>query len=592
MEVMPRPLVALIRRFHADQAARGDGGFDRRGVRKLLQLTRLFRRGVWTWGGFCGGCFHSLTQPTMNTALESSLTSAAVGGWRLEHSYAELPKLFFVEVAPTPVKAPRLVVLNRPLAAELGLDAEALAGEAEIFAGNRLPPGARPIAQAYAGHQYGHFTVLGDGRAILLGEQITPRGGRFDIQLKGAGPTPFSRRGDGRAGLGPMLREYIISEAMHALGIPTTRSLAVAATGEQVWRQTPLSGAVLTRVAASHIRVGTFQWAAARGDETVGRALVEYTLRRHFPERVGAGNPAQALLTGVIERQAALIAQWLLVGFVHGVMNTDNMALSGETIDYGPCAFMDAYDPATVFSSIDAQGRYAYGNQPAIAQWNLTRLAETLLPLLHTEEDAAVALATEAIEDFGPQFHRHMLGGMRRKLGLFNEEAEDNKLVEALLAWMFKTKADFTNTFAGLTADPAGAAPERTARAVGEEARSANVPAEDSAGGASNACSVGGEKVDAEFAQWREQWRARLQRQPQTAAESEQLRRENNPAVIPRNHLVEAALAAAEQGDLGPMERLLAVLAKPFEYGRHPAEYLSPAPVAEGGEPYQTFCGT
>jgi serine/tyrosine/threonine adenylyltransferase len=516
----------------------------------------------------------------MNTALETSRSSstAAVGGWRLEHSYAELPKLFFVEVAPTPVKAPRLVVLNKALAAELGLDAEALGGAegAEMFAGNRLPPGAKPIAQAYAGHQYGHFTALGDGRAILLGEQITPAGGRFDIQLKGPGPTPFSRRGDGRAALGPMLREYIVSEAMHALGIPTTRSLAVAATGEEVWRRTPLPGAVLTRVAASHIRVGTFQWAwaASQGDVAALRAILHYTLRRHFPERAGAENPALALLTGVVARQAALIAQWLLVGFVHGVMNTDNMALSGETIDYGPCAFMDAYDPATVFSSIDAQGRYAYGNQPAIAQWNLTRFAETLLPLLHTEEDAAVALATAAIEDFGPQFQRHLLAGMRRKLGLFNEEAEDAALVEALLAWMQKTKADFTNTFAGL--------------AQGQESGAGGAD-ETGAGGGGSGSSAG---ADTEFWQWRERWRARLGRQAQTAEESRRLRQASSPRVIPRNHLVEAALAAAERGDPGPMERLLEVLAKPFDYERGlAAEYLAPA-AAEGAEPYQTFCGT
>src|SRR5687767_15110200 len=317
--------------------------------------------------------------------------SCAAAGWRLEHSYAQLPPLFHVSVAPTPVRAPRLVILNLPLAEMLGLDVAALAGEqgAAVFAGNQLPPGANPIAQAYAGHQYGHFTTLGDGRAILLGEQITPRGERFDIQLKGAGPTPYSRRGDGRAAFGPMLREYIISEAMHALGIPTTRSLAVALTGEQILRQTLVPGAVLTRVAASHLRVGTFEWAAARGDHAALRALLDYTVRRHFPELAAAENPARALLETVIERQANLLSRWMLIGFVHGVMNTDNMAISGETIDYGPCAFMDAYHPATAFSSIDAHGRYAYGNQPAIAQWNLARFAETLLPLLHAEEDRA-----------------------------------------------------------------------------------------------------------------------------------------------------------------------------------------------------------
>jgi serine/tyrosine/threonine adenylyltransferase len=481
------------------------------------------------------------------------------GGWRLEHSYAQLPSLFHAAVAPTAVAAPRLVVLNRPLAASLGLEADALTGDdgAAIFAGNQLPPGAAPLAQAYAGHQYGHFTTLGDGRAILLGEQITPRGERFDIQLKGAGPTPYSRRGDGRAALGPMLREYIISEAMHALGIPSTRSLAVATTGETVYRQTPLPGAVLTRVAASHIRVGTFEWAAARGGDAAVRALVDYTLRRHYPEFADADNPARALLEAVIERQAALLARWMLVGFVHGVMNTDNMALSGETIDYGPCAFMDAYDAATVFSSIDAHGRYAYGNQPGIAQWNLARLAETLLPLLHAEEAQAIAAATEALGVFAQRFQYHWLAGMRRKLGLFSDEPEDKALIDSLLSWMQAEKKDFTNAFAELTPD---------------------LPAKDAL------------RADEAFRRWHEQWHARLARQPQSAAESEALRRANNPAFIPRNHLVEAALAAAEQGDLTVMERLLQVLAAPYDHTRLAPEYRQPAP--DGGGCYQTFCGT
>lgn len=493
----------------------------------------------------------------MSVEAPSPLSTAA--GWRLEHSYAQLPPLLYTEVQPSEVKSPRLVILNRPLAAALGLDSDVLSGTegAEIFAGNKVPPGARPIAQAYAGHQYGHFTVLGDGRAILLGEQLTPAGARFDIQLKGSGPTPYSRRGDGRAALGPMLREYIISESMQALGIPTTRSLAVAATGEQVWRQTPEPGAVLTRVAASHIRVGTFEWAAANRDEAALRGLVDYTLRRHYPDRVHMENSALALLTGVIERQAALIAQWMLVGFVHGVMNTDNMALSGETIDYGPCAFVDAYDPRTVFSSIDEHGRYAYGNQPAIAQWNLTRFAETLAPLLHPDQNTAEALAIEAIEGFGPLFIKHWQMGTRRKLGLFNEKPEDQDLVNALLAWMHKTKADFTNTFAALAQSNDGAA-----------------------------CAC---ETDTEFAQWRERWQARLARQPQSAAESMQLRRSSSPAVIPRNHLVERALGEAEKGDIKPMEQLLAVVAQPYAHGSHPEEYRTPA---GGAEPYRTYCGT
>ena len=486
-------------------------------------------------------------------------TSYAACGWRLEHSYAGLPKLFHAAVAPTPVRAPRLVIFNRRLAESLGLDAEALDGDAgaAIFSGNHLPPGAAPIAQAYAGHQYGNFTTLGDGRAILLGEQITPGGGRFDIQLKGAGPTPFSRRGDGRAALGPMLREYIISEAMHALGIPTTRSLAVVATGEEVHRQEMQQGAVLTRVAASHIRVGTFEWAAAAGDEAAIRALADYTLRRHYPALADTENPALALLQAVIERQAALLAQWMCVGFVHGVMNTDNMALSGETIDYGPCAFMDAYDPATVFSSIDRHGRYAFGRQPGIAQWNLTRLAETLLPVLHAEEKQAVVLAEEALLVFKDRFEHHWLAGMRKKLGLFGEESEDAALVGKLLEWMQGAKADFSNTFAALSHV-----------APADEAR----------------------QKDADFLAWHGRWLARLGRQPQSSAESAELRRAHNPAFIPRNHQVEAALAAAEQGDPGVMERLLDVLAAPYDRARHAPEFRLPAPA--GGPAYRTFCGT
>ena len=484
---------------------------------------------------------------------------SAGGGWRLEHSYAGLPAAFWTEVAPSAVHAPRLAVFNRRLALDLGLDADALAGTdgAAFFAGNQLPPGAKPLAQAYSGHQYGHFTTLGDGRAILLGEQITPTGARFDIQLKGAGPTPFSRRGDGRAALGPMLREYIISEAMSALGIPTTRSLAVAATGEPVWRADARPGAVLTRVAASHIRVGTFAGAAARGNPAQLRALVDYTIGRHYPQLQGALNPALALLAAVVERQAALVARWMLVGFVHGVLNTDNVALSGETIDYGPCAFIDAYDPATVFSSIDRQGRYAYGNQPKITQWNLTRLAEALLTIIHTDEQTAVALAQEALGRFAEHYQAHWLTGMRGKLGLFNAEAEDVALAEALLAWMHTTKADYTNSFAAL--------------AEGTEGRGI----------------VG---ADVALTAWLARWRQRLDRQGQSAAESMRLRQASNPAVIARNHRVEAALAAAEQGDFGVMERLLEVLAAPYDHARVDQEAREPAP--QGGEAYRTFCGT
>ena len=475
--------------------------------------------------------------------------SSTPPNWRLEYTYAELPASFHEQVEPSPVREPGGVIFNRPLAESLGLDAEALAEAHAIFAGNELPPGARPIAQAYAGHQFGHFTALGDGRAILLGEQITPSGERFDIQLKGPGPTPFSRRGDGRAALGPMLREYIISEAMHALGIPTTRSLAVVTTGEKVWRQDGgLPGAVLTRVAASHIRVGTFELAAARRDVEGLRVLADYTMRRHFPDTVEAERPHLSFYEAVMERQAALIAKWMQVGFIHGVMNTDNMALSGETIDYGPCAFMDTYDPATVFSSIDRNGRYAYGNQPHIAQWNLARLAEALLPLLHEDEKKALELANEAIASFPARFERHSLTGMRAKLGLFNEEAEDAELVEAVLSWMKAERVDFTNTFRAL--------------------------------------SVG----DLPGAEWLPRWQSRLARQPQSPSEVAEKMCSHNPAVIPRNRKVEEALAAATNGDLSVLERLLAALNRPYDDAPDSSPYKEPPP--EGGGPYQTFCGT
>jgi uncharacterized protein YdiU (UPF0061 family) len=443
-----------------------------------------------------------------------------------------------------------MAIFNGALAQALGLDA-ALSERADVFAGNTLPEGAHPIAQAYAGHQYAHFTMLGDGRAILLGEQITPRDERFDIQLKGPGPTPFSRRGDGRAAVGPMLREYIISEAMHALGIPTTRSLAVVTTGETVYRQEPLPGAVLTRVAASHIRVGTFEWAAAHGERAVLRALADHTLQRHYPDLIEPEQPYRAMLHAIIERQAALIAKWMHVGFIHGVMNTDNMALSGETIDYGPCAFMDTFDPSTVFSSIDQHGRYAYGNQPQIAQWNLARLAEALLPLLHDDEQAAVEIANEAIHAFKPKFQHHWLAGMRAKLGLFNAEAEDTELIQTLLEWMRSTSTDFTNTFRSLAT-------------------------EQSNGSA--------------FQEWHTQWMARRARQPQSIDESNRLMRLINPAVIPRNHKVEAALdAASQRGDLSIMHRLLEVLAKPYDDPQD-RDYTLPPP--NGAPGYRTFCGT
>lgn len=459
-----------------------------------------------------------------------------------------------------PVESPKLIIFNRLLASSLGLDVESLDSDegAQIFAGNSIPEGAEPLAQAYAGHQFGNFNMLGDGRALLLGEQITPQGERVDIQLKGSGRTPYSRGGDGRAAVGPMLREYIISEAMYALGIPTTRSLAVVSTGENIIRETERPGAILTRVASSHIRVATFQYAARWGSIDDLRALADYTLHRHFPDVAQAENRYLLLLQEVIKRQAALIAQWQRVGFIHGVMNTDNMAISGETIDYGPCAFMDAYNPSTVFSSIDRQGRYAYGNQPYIAGWNLARFAETLLPLLHEDEEQAVQLAQDAIAQFSELYHHHWLKGMRAKLGLLDEEAEDEALIKELLELMEKHSADYTNTFLALTFDRL----EGTALF--------GTP---------------------EFAEWNERWQARLDRQQREKEVSRELMRTNNPAVIPRNHRVEEALEQAENhGDLSVMQKLLAVLSDPFAHSPEQAEYAELP--AQCNTSYQTFCGT
>jgi uncharacterized protein YdiU (UPF0061 family) len=481
-------------------------------------------------------------------------------GWNFDNSYARLPKSFYTKLTPTPVPSPKVIILNDPLATTLGLNVNALQSNdgTAVLAGNQIPEGALPLAQAYAGHQFGHFNMLGDGRALLLGEQITPQSERFDIQLKGSGATPYSRRGDGRAALGPMLREYIISEAMHALGIATTRSLAVIATGESIIRETKLPGAILTRVAASHIRVGTYQYVSQWGTDEDLRALADYTLQRHFPEVDADENRYLFLLQEVIKRQAELIAKWQLVGFIHGVMNTDNMAISGETIDYGPCAFMDAYDPATVFSSIDTQGRYAYGNQPRIAAWNLARFAETLLPLLHDNEAQAVKLAEDTLSNFAELYHRNWLTGMRAKLGIFNEELEDESLIEGLLSMMQKYRADYTNTFRGLTFDR----PEDTVLFG-----------------------------TTEFVQWNELWQARLGRQQEPKASAHQLMRSSNPALIPRNHRVEDALeAAVKHGDNSVMERLLNVLSSPYAHSPEQVDY-STLPVLSSRS-YQTFCGT
>lgn len=481
-------------------------------------------------------------------------------GWNLDNSYAHLPKTFFTMQNPTPVRSPKLIIFNCPLAASLGLDTKSLQDNdsVAVFAGNKIPEGSLPLAQAYAGHQFGYFNMLGDGRAILLGEQITPLGERFDIQLKGAGRTPYSRGGDGRAALGPMLREYVISEAMHALGIPTTRSLAVVTTGESVIRENLLQGAILTRVAASHIRVATFQYVAEWGSVEELRALADYTLKRHFSECDGAENRYLYLLQEVIKRQAELIAKWQLVGFIHGVMNTDNMSISGETIDYGPCAFMDTYDPATVFSSIDKKGRYNYGNQPYIAGWNLARFAETLLPLLHDNHEKAVELAQDAISDFADLYHNNWLSGMRAKLGIFNEEPEDKSLIEDLLSMMKKYTADYTNTFAALTFDKFSDM----------------------------------ELFDTDtFATWNAQWQARLGRQQESKDSSHALMKNSNPAVIPRNHRVEEALEAAQKHeDYNVMERLLHVLSSPYSHSEEQADYAT-LPTKSNCA-YRTFCGT
>lgn len=479
-------------------------------------------------------------------------------GWRFDNTYSRLPEPLFAAASPATASAPRVVILNHRLATEMGLDLNRISPQAaaSLFSGQALPPGSQPIAQAYAGHQYGHFTMLGDGRAILLGEHRLPSGQLIDIQLKGSGRTRFSRGGDGLAALGPMLREYIISEAMFALGIPTTRSLAVVTTGEPVYRETQLPGAILTRVAASHIRFGTFEY-AARQDEPHLRSLADYAINRHYPDLAGLPGQYAKFFFAVMDRQAALVARWQQVGFIHGVMNTDNMSVSGETIDYGPCAFMNDYRPDTVFSSIDRNGRYAYGNQPAIAQWNLARFAETLLALLDPVFEQAVAQATEMLSQFPVLFERYWLTGMRAKLGLQTAEEGDLPLLMSLLDWMQQTKSDFTNTFRDLSSDEPLTA-ERYA--------------------------------DPSFRDWHAQWTLRQSREARPTDQIRAAMRSVNPAIIPRNHNVEEALAAAQnRDDLSVLHRLLEALAKPFESRPEFAEYQEP-PADECG--YRTFCGT
>ncbi len=485
-----------------------------------------------------------------------------------DNTYARLPERFFARVAPTPVRAPRLVRVNEPLAAQLGLDPDWLASEegVEVLAGNRVPETAETIATAYAGHQFGTFVPqLGDGRAILLGELVNRAGVRRDIQLKGAGRTPFSRGGDGRAALGPVLREYVVGEAMAALGIPTTRALAAVVTGEAVLRETALPGAILTRVASSHIRVGTFQYFASRRDVEGVRLLADYVIARHYPDAARAERPYRALLDVVIRAQADLIAQWMLVGFIHGVMNTDNMSIAGETIDYGPCAFMDAYDPGAVFSEIDRYGRYAYFRQPALAQWNLARLAECLLPLLSNDTSAAVAEAEEAVGAFTSCFEQAYQGKLRRKLGLLTECEGDSELGRDLLEAMAANGADFTLTFRRLSEAASG---------DGDDAGVGSLFADPSA-----------------YDEWGARWRRRLEQEPTDAATRRAAMLAVNPAYIPRNHRVEAVIrAAVDEADFAPLHELVKVLSHPFEAQPAFARYADPP--REHERVLQTFCGT
>lgn len=500
----------------------------------------------------------------MDSADLSALAGAAP---RFDNSFARLPERFFSRLDPTPVSAPRLLRLNRALAQRLGLDPAWLTSEQGVaaLAGNSVPAGAEPLAAAYAGHQFGSFVPqLGDGRALLLGEVVDGEGARFDVQLKGSGPTPYSRRGDGRAALGPVLREYLVSEAMAALGVPTTRALAAVASGDHVWRDAPLPGAVLTRVASSHLRVGSFQFFAARGDEEALKLLADYAIARHYPEACEADNPYRAFLEAVALRQAKLVAQWLALGFIHGVMNTDNCAIAGETIDYGPCAFMDAYHPATVFSSIDEGGRYAYANQPAIAQWNLARLAECLLPLLADDEEMALAEAKAALAQFAPRFNRHYTDAFARKLGLTTAQEGDLALIQDLLKRMADNGADFTLAFRRLAdaVEPSG----------GDEVRV--LFADPSA-----------------FDAWAQAWRARLGVEKADPEERRARMLRANPAYIPRNHLVEEALdAAVRRDDLGPFETLLDLLAVPYEERAGFERYSLPPRPEEAV--HRTFCGT
>ena len=478
-------------------------------------------------------------------------------GWHFDNTYSKLSKTFREEIKPTPVHDPNLVILNEELAKDLNLDFSKIDNKdlAKLFSGNVLPNDTNTIAQAYAGHQFGHFTMLGDGRAVLLGEHLVNNTKRFDIQFKGSGRTSFSRSGDGRAVLGPMLREYIISEAIHALNIPTTRSLAVVSTGEKVVRENLLPGAILTRVASSHIRVGTFQYIAAKQNIDDLTTLVDYTIERHYPEIQSSNNKALDLLSLVMEKQCQLVINWMRVGFIHGVMNTDNMTLSGETIDYGPCAFMDHYDPKTVFSSIDKFGRYSFSNQPPITKWNLARLAECLIPLIDKNEDQAIKIATEIIDNFQNIYEIKWLNMMRDKLGLFGEDKNDLELINNLFNWMQYNKVDYTNTFCYLM----------------------------------NISSIQDQIYkDKDFIDWSKNWEKRILINGGSKENSLELMKKNNPIVIPRNHKVEEVLEAANNNDLKPMYELLSILKKPYTKQINIEKFQTPS----NNQNYQTFCGT
>ena len=479
--------------------------------------------------------------------------------WQLENSYFNLPEKFYTFIKPTPVNAPKLIILNNKLAKLLGIDFPCDDKEmlAQFFSGNKLPEKIRPIALAYAGHQFGHFSILGDGRAHLIGEQITPNGKRFDIQFKGSGRTPYSRNGDGRAGLAPMLREYIISEAMYALNISTSRSLAVVSTGESIMRSSLNEGAILTRIASSHIRVGTFEYAHTMLDRGDLKSLADYSIARHYPELVSEENPYLSLLKAVIANQAKLIASWMHVGFIHGVMNTDNMTISGETIDYGPCAFMDIFSMDRVFSSIDSHGRYKYGSQAHAAHWNLTKLADSLLPLLHQNIDEAIKMAEVAVNEYASEFNSAWISGMRFKLGLFEEEKDDFKLAQSLLEWMESSKADYTETFRDLAYE------NLTEKEIYKSLA---------------------------FKRWHSLWQARLSRNLKPIKSALSMMRKYNPVIVPYNHLVEEALVAAEEGDMQPFLKLLSALEKPFEFSSLNEVFLNSS-VAPNPN-YQTFCGT